>query len=266
MDQLFTIGKIAALTGVSVQALRYYDKLGLLIPKYINPRTGYRYYSYDHLQIINRIRYLQNLGLSLADIKEAFESGDLSVLRNKLQVIQYSLRSEMELLQEKYESIDWYISYFSEDTPASPLCVPYLKHFSERYILACDVENGNEADAYLRFNELKNHSCFQNLDCYLWHVYTMKFDAITNGRFSPEQLGFFLRKKPKFSSPYVITIPEGNYICFKCHMRKSGWDSELFLRFFSSQNRPDYVLACEYEKNLFEFSNSVFEVQVLYQP
>ena len=136
----------------------------------------------------------------------------------------------MELLQEKYESIDWYISYFSEDTPASPLCVPYLKHFSERYILACDVENGNEADAYLRFNELKNHSCFQNLDCYLWHVYTMKFDAITNGRFSPEQLGFFLRKKPKFSSPYVITIPEGNYICFKCHMRKSGWDSELFLR------------------------------------
>ena len=49
MDQMFTIGKMASLTGISVQALRYYDKLGLLRPTYVNPTTGYRYYSYNHL-------------------------------------------------------------------------------------------------------------------------------------------------------------------------------------------------------------------------
>ena len=100
MDQMFTIGKMASLTGISVQALRYYDKLGLLRPTYVNPTTGYRYYSYNHLQIINRIRYLQNLGLSLLDIKEAFEAGGTSVLRSKLSAIQNSLYDELEQLQE----------------------------------------------------------------------------------------------------------------------------------------------------------------------
>ena len=264
MDQLFTIGKMASLTGVSIQTLRYYDKLGLLIPTYINPITNYRYYSYDHLQIINRIRYLQNLGLSLSDIKEVFEAGDLSVLRSKLNEIQQSLHDEMERLRERCENIEWYISYFNEDNLAPPLCVPYFKHFNERYILVCNVEDGNETDAYLRFNEIKNCPDFQKLDCYLWHIYRIKFNTVASKHFCPLQLGFMLRRKPEEPSPHVLVVPGGNYICFKCHIRTPGWDPELFLKFFSSHNVPDYVLACEYEKDLFEFSNSIFEVQALY--
>ena len=71
-ENLYSIGEAAEILGISVQTLRYYDKIKLLEPAYINPNTGYRYYSYIQLSLIDRIRYLQNFGLSLKDIKSAF--------------------------------------------------------------------------------------------------------------------------------------------------------------------------------------------------
>lgn len=41
---LISIGKMAEMSQLSVAALRLYDELGLLKPKYKDPETGYRYY------------------------------------------------------------------------------------------------------------------------------------------------------------------------------------------------------------------------------
>ena len=79
-DNLFTIGEMSKLLGISVQTLRYYDKIGLVEPTYINAETGYRYYSYIQLSFIDRIRYLQNFGMSLSEINTAFQSGNVQDL------------------------------------------------------------------------------------------------------------------------------------------------------------------------------------------
>lgn len=39
------IGTFAKLGQVTVKTLRYYDRLGLLVPDTVDPMTGYRYYS-----------------------------------------------------------------------------------------------------------------------------------------------------------------------------------------------------------------------------
>ena len=44
-EGMFSIGKIAALNRISISTLRLYDENGLLKPCYIDPETGYRYYS-----------------------------------------------------------------------------------------------------------------------------------------------------------------------------------------------------------------------------
>lgn len=45
---LLSIGKIEIMTGVSVSALRYYDQMGLIKPRYVDDSTGYRYYGEEH--------------------------------------------------------------------------------------------------------------------------------------------------------------------------------------------------------------------------
>ena len=55
MKDRYTIGEVAELLNISPQSLRFYDKAGVVVPVYTNPKTGYRYYSYDQIHYIDRV-------------------------------------------------------------------------------------------------------------------------------------------------------------------------------------------------------------------
>lgn len=71
--QLFKIGDVARLFGVSVQTLRHYDDIGLLTPETVDASTGYRYYSVAQFESLNTIRYLRECGMPLSNIAEFFK-------------------------------------------------------------------------------------------------------------------------------------------------------------------------------------------------
>lgn len=54
MKEYLTIGEVSKMKGVGIKSLRYYDRLGILKPAYINPDTGYRYYSIEQMLKIGR--------------------------------------------------------------------------------------------------------------------------------------------------------------------------------------------------------------------
>lgn len=70
----FSIGEMSKLQNISVQTLRYYDKIGLLKPSYIDEKSRYRYYSAKHFVILNLIKQCKAMGLSLDEIKELIEN------------------------------------------------------------------------------------------------------------------------------------------------------------------------------------------------
>ncbi|WVU49804.1 MerR family DNA-binding transcriptional regulator [Fusobacterium nucleatum] len=37
MKELYSIGEVSEIMGVSVQTLRYYSNINLILPKYVNP-------------------------------------------------------------------------------------------------------------------------------------------------------------------------------------------------------------------------------------
>ncbi len=65
---MFRIGEFSRIARVSGRLLRYYDSIGLLSPRRIDPATGYRYYAADQLGQLNRILALKDLGLSLDQV------------------------------------------------------------------------------------------------------------------------------------------------------------------------------------------------------
>ncbi len=69
MNNFLSIGELAKLRNVNVQSLRYYEKLGILIPAYINPKSGYRYYSLEQIMILDTIILCIDLGIPLKDLK-----------------------------------------------------------------------------------------------------------------------------------------------------------------------------------------------------
>jgi DNA-binding transcriptional MerR regulator len=72
---MLTIGAFARLGGVSVRALRHYEAVGVLLPASTDPATGYRSYRADQLARLHRIQALQDLGLSLQQLRPLLDGG-----------------------------------------------------------------------------------------------------------------------------------------------------------------------------------------------
>ena len=66
----FSIGEMSKLHNISIQTLRYYDKIGLLKPAYINEKNNYRYYTIDQFIVVDMIKHCKLMGLSLDEIKD----------------------------------------------------------------------------------------------------------------------------------------------------------------------------------------------------
>ncbi len=74
-DAHLTIGQLARLSGLTVKALRHYDRVGLLSPASIDRETGYRRYGQEQLERAREIRSLRDLDVPLADIRSVL-NGD----------------------------------------------------------------------------------------------------------------------------------------------------------------------------------------------
>ena len=83
MPELLTIGRFAALTGLSRKALRLYDELGLL-PAEVDDATGYRRYRAEQAERARQIRLLRSAGFSLADAGELLAETDPAAVRARL--------------------------------------------------------------------------------------------------------------------------------------------------------------------------------------
>ena len=84
MDNLFKIGEIAELFNLNIRTLRYYDDIDLLKPEYVDPNTGYRYYSTAQFEQLNTIRYLRELQVSLDKIREFLQYREIDGVKNIL--------------------------------------------------------------------------------------------------------------------------------------------------------------------------------------
>ena len=104
---LFQIGDIAKLFHLSVGILRHYEKQGLLQPEYIDPETGYRYYSTRQFESLNTIRYLRVLDTPLDQIAEFLKNRDINRIQELLRQQKETVirkRKELEIIERKIDN------------------------------------------------------------------------------------------------------------------------------------------------------------------
>lgn len=83
-SELFQIGDVAKMFHISVGSLRHYEQAGLLKPQYVDPETGYRYYSSNQFEVLNTIRYLRVLDMPLTQIADFLQNKDVDTIEEKL--------------------------------------------------------------------------------------------------------------------------------------------------------------------------------------
>jgi DNA-binding transcriptional MerR regulator len=104
---MLKIGDFSKLAQVSVKTLRYYGRLGLLKPAWIDRFTGYRYYALDQLPRLNRILALKGLGFSLEQVQRLLRD-DLSAaeLRGMMRMKHAELERQVQTEQSRLARVE----------------------------------------------------------------------------------------------------------------------------------------------------------------
>jgi MerR family transcriptional activator of bmr gene len=105
-DQLYSIGQVAKICNISVQTLRYYDKIGLVIPSNTDKLSGYRYYSNRDILYIKIVQDMKLLQFSLDDIGEMLRNDSLDSLFIKLESKQKEMLEEIRKMEQIVKSIE----------------------------------------------------------------------------------------------------------------------------------------------------------------
>ncbi|MFE5045154.1 MerR family transcriptional regulator [Streptomyces sp. NPDC056637] len=83
-----SIGEMARDGGLSVSALRFYDRAGVLVPAWVDPVSGYRWYEPEQLEEAQLLARLRRAGMPLADIRlvlAGWAGADKDLVRGLLQ-------------------------------------------------------------------------------------------------------------------------------------------------------------------------------------
>ena len=165
-NELLSIGDMARITGASVQALRYYDREGIVRPAYVSGRTGYRYYSPSQTINVDAALACVELGIPLKEARSMLEGevfGTRRLFERGVKVArERALAAEAALRRDPSEILDQIVlhhlrisspcrlafsnRHFSKRPP--PAACPLQRHCSIRAesLLGADIFPQNSAD------------------------------------------------------------------------------------------------------------------------
>lgn len=264
MKKYYTIGETAKLLGVTTQTLRHYEKIGILEPRHISEETGYRYYEFNQFHMIDRIKYLQYLGLSLAEIGSIMKKGTVDGLLPALEQQWQEATQALEAIRARIKDVEWYIDYFTYLSKMDASKALYRMHMEKRHLIyvPCYEEDALE-DMEIRLAKARSRTELHDLSYRRQYGYELSPASLFKRKFVPKTYFIYLKNRPSFFTSYYKELPAGEYLCFRTKLLQEKWDTVLLKKYFDSLPRPSTIVALEFEDNLVEYMNADYEVQIL---
>ena len=117
--ELVGVGVFAQLSGLTVETLRHYHQVGLLVPVEVDDRTGYRRYGLRQLPRARTLAALRDVGMPLEDVAAIVDATDRGARRARLVEHRRRLREAARQAAGRVDAMDRMIE--REDVMESPL-------------------------------------------------------------------------------------------------------------------------------------------------
>jgi DNA-binding transcriptional MerR regulator len=133
---LLTIGQVARRSGLSVKALRHYDRVRLLCPAAVDGGSGYRLYRRDQVGEAQLVHLLRSLDLPLEQVRAAvaaWKAGDAGTLSEVIRLHRRHLDARVTRLRGALHRIDHLLAEGLKDVTDARLLAAQL--FNETWRL-----------------------------------------------------------------------------------------------------------------------------------
>lgn len=102
---LISIGEMSKISGVHPNSLRYYEKIGILKPVYINPETKYRYYTYAQLYTMRAITSCIRLNIPLKKFIDFTDNNDIIFSEKLIELAKVETEKKIQDIQNNLDII-----------------------------------------------------------------------------------------------------------------------------------------------------------------
>ncbi len=133
--ELLSIGEVSKMKGVGVKSLRYYERMGVLPPAYVDPDSRYRYYSMRQMVDIDIITTCIDLGIPLRELRSHLDEGNIANLEALLAwsreiAVQNLRKAEITLSQ-----LDGYLDEARKQKQLAKQPTPYDRDLPKQLLL-----------------------------------------------------------------------------------------------------------------------------------
>ncbi|EOP58290.1 MerR family transcriptional regulator [Bacillus nitratireducens] len=155
MKKLFSIGEVAKIKDITIKALRYYHKMGILIPKHIDESTGYRYYSIDQFIHIDIIKSCRELNTSIVELQEIFKECNTDKLLRFLQLKRAEAEEHIKKMKEVMETIDDLHAKVGSSQEILKNDEISIEFFEQRYVVVAPCKEVGSLQELLYYSDLE---------------------------------------------------------------------------------------------------------------
>ncbi len=215
--QKLSIGQMAELNHVSEQTLRLYDKEGLLVPRCVDPVTGYRYYHIIQSAKLDLIQNMKIYGMTLRQIRSFLDSNDPAALREMLSEQAASIEERIRQLRRSQSAITRTLDNYRRYEAMPRNGEIFLEYIPERRIFrySCDVNyfDQDESGYEYMLRQMKTNLVANNMPLsYFTNIGTIirREHLVPDALFSNE---VFLFVDEDDSSQAMETLPAASYLC-----------------------------------------------------
>ena len=215
--QKLSIGQMAELNHVSEQTLRLYDKEGLLVPRCVDPVTGYRYYHIIQSAKLDLIQNMKVYGMTLRQIRSFLDSNDPAALREMLSEQADSIEERIRQLRRSQSAITRTLDNYRRYEAMPRNGEIFLEYIPERRIFRynCDVNyfDQDESGYEYMLRQMKTNLVANNMPLsYFTNIGTIirREHLVPDALFSNE---VFLFVDEDDSSQAMETLPAASYLC-----------------------------------------------------
>ena len=231
-NKLLSIGEVSRFTGASIKSLRYYEKIKILEPAFVDPFSGYRYYSFDQINLIGIIMFCIELDIPLKELtgyidkNETIDSSALlahgkEIAEKRLKTLQKGLRF--------IESVERQITFVEKHRHGGQI---YSREIPEKFFCVMPHKQVFESvDTFEVFKPLLDLEAGQE-DPYelLEYGYMCEYSPSGIQRF------VFMELPKSAAKPAVKIIPAGTYLCVQSETSKIEKTPEIFSEYLKGRN------------------------------
>lgn len=240
MKNLFTISEFASLRNVNINSLRYYEKIDVLKPAYVDENTGYRYYSPDQLPILDVILLCIDFGIPLKNLK-AYVNDDTFIKNSELFETGKKIGQErLRKAQMELNKIEYTLNYLTVNQQYSSQTGLYERTIPQRKIVTAKYDGELPEIKKIETVSAKLYKYAQ--DKKLAPVFPAGLIISFDGDKSVAKIYFEIMEKDQ-NDEFTETLPSGTFLCRQIDLRADIKLSDAIESAYGTNERAEIVVS-----------------------